>query len=270
MVAILNGMKILFAFFLTFFAKQIYAQDSAYLQYEKRSEILLNKVNSKIISAKETNELKTIAFGFQNYGQLIDDNYHDYTKSLKYINKAINLFIVLNDTLSQANNLKFKGYLLGMLNNYNEAKQEVRSAINLYKSKNSLMGVAVSQFDLSRVYEHEKKLDSAIYFSNTSLNFWKSINNSWRIFNVQTMLINLFIKSKQYENALKIQKQSDLLIDSKEIQSRDLADYYILLERLYKAIGKIDVADNYKQLYKFEMMDLTKKGNSFKSYYDPL
>lgn len=263
-------MKILVSIFLILFSKQIYAQNSAYIQYEKRSEILLEKVNAKIISDKEKVELRTIAFGFQNYGQQLDETYHDYTNSLKYINQAINLFIGLNDTLSQANNLKFKGYLLGMLNNFDEAKQEVRNAINLYESTKSLTGVAVSQFDLSRVYEQEKNLDSAIYFSNKSLNFWKSINNVWRIFNVQTMLVHLFTKSKQFENALEIQTQADLLIDSKGIRSRDLADYYILLERLYKAIGKVGEADNYKKLYKLKMEELTEQGQSFKSYYGTL
>ena len=269
-VAIIKSMKILVSIFLILFSKQIYAQNSAYIQYEKRSEILLEKVNAKIISDKEKVELRTIAFGFQNYGQQLDETYHDYTNSLKYINQAINLFIGLNDTLSQANNLKFKGYLLGMLNNFDEAKQEVRNAINLYESTKSLTGVAVSQFDLSRVYEQEKNLDSAIYFSNKSLNFWKSINNVWRIFNVQTMLVHLFTKSKQFENALEIQTQADLLIDSKGIRSRDLADYYILLERLYKAIGKVGEADNYKKLYKLKMEELTEQGQSFKSYYGTL
>lgn len=247
-----------------------FAQDSTYAQYEKRSELLIDKINTKTISEAETKELKAIAYGFQNHGQLLDDEQHDYPQSLEFTNKAIRMFVALSDTLSEANNRKFKAYLLGMLGNYKEAKQEAGMAISLYQSKNSSTGVAVSMFDLSRVYDQEKVLDSAIFFSNASLGLWKPINNSFRIFSVEMMLIHLYTKSKQYENALAIQKEAALLINDKNIQSRELADYYLVLQRLYTAINKTTEAAKYKQLHLQKIKELEEEGKSFRSYYGTL
>ncbi len=61
-----------------------------------------------------------------------------------------------------------------MMGDYSEAKIEAWPAIHLYALKNVQTGVAVAKFDLSRVYDHENKLDSAIYFCNASLNFWET------------------------------------------------------------------------------------------------
>lgn len=130
---------------------------------------LLKKANAKIMTSDERKELKKIAFALQNFGQNLDELKHDYKGSLKYINEAIMLFDSMDDTLSVANNKKFKGYLLGRLDNFTEAKIEIDESIRLFKLKKADWGVAVSQFDLSRVYEFKNKLDSAIYYSNTAL-----------------------------------------------------------------------------------------------------
>ena len=86
------------------------------------SEFLLNKLRSKTITDAERKELKTIAFGLQNQGQSLDESKHDYAASLTFINKAITIFILLGDTLNEANNRKFKGYLLGRFDKFVEGK----------------------------------------------------------------------------------------------------------------------------------------------------
>lgn len=58
------------------------------------------------------------------------------------------------------------------LANFSDAKKEVEIAINLYGRKKPGFGIAVSRFDLARIYEHEHKLDSAIYYCDTALIFW--------------------------------------------------------------------------------------------------
>ncbi len=91
-------MKMLITIFFIFLIIEINAQDSLYNKVEQRCGGLLNKLKSKKIEVNEKNELRTYAFGFQNYGQLLEENNHDYIKSLTYIDKAITLCIVLKDT----------------------------------------------------------------------------------------------------------------------------------------------------------------------------
>jgi hypothetical protein len=267
LVAILKNIKIIIQLLLAFTSMQICAQDSAYIKYENISKQLLLKIKSNTINEVEEKELKQIALGFQNYGQLIDETDHDYNKSLEYINKAIVLFVALKDTLSEANNRKFKGYLLGMLSIYAQAKDEIKVALDLYSLKKFPAGIAVSQFDLSRVYDQENKIDSSIYYCKTSLAYWKSIDRVSRIVNVQNMLIYLLIKKKGYKSAILIQKESESLINNNNLYWLDIIDFYFVSMQLYKASKETNSATLYHHLYQIKLNDLTKEGTDFKSYY---
>ena len=259
-------MRILISFFGVLFGQFLYAQDSTLLKYERRSDTLVAKLKLQEISDEEKKELKVIAYGIQNYGQYLEDSKGDYVASLIYTNKAIDLFIYLDDTLSQANNRKFKGYLLGMQKDYVAAKNETLLAIKLYNSKNNFPGIAVSEFDLSRVYDQERKFDTAIYFCNKSLDFWKIKSNTWRILNVQTMLIYLLTRSHQYEKAISNQKECEKFINDKEINPRDQSDFYFVLVQLYKSMGKPDL----EKSYQLKLTEAKSKAETFTSYYKAL
>ena len=134
----------------------------------------------------------------------------------------------MKDTLNVANNKKFKGYLLGRFGKFSEAKAEIQVAIDLFRLKNKDWGVAVSQFDLSRVYEFENKTDSAIYYSNISLSYWKSKGDNGRILGINNMLMNLLLKSKQLEKAVVIQKESEMLATNPELHWQGIIDFYLV------------------------------------------
>ena len=146
-----------------------------------RTDLLLQKLKSKTITVAERKELQNIAYDIQNRGQLLDEVRHDYSASLALITKAITIFNSLGDTLNIANNRKFKGYLLGRFGKFTEGKAQIHEAINLYQLKNAGWGIAVSQFDLSRVFEFENKLDSALFYCKSALRYWKAKEDSERI-----------------------------------------------------------------------------------------
>ncbi|MFT3912069.1 MAG: hypothetical protein QM737_21770 [Ferruginibacter sp.] len=257
--------KKLLIFFLIFFTGKLFAQDAAtLLKYERRSDTLVMKLKSKAISDEEKKELKNIAYGIQNHGQLLADQLGEYATSLKYIDKAIELFISLEDTVSEANNRKFKAFELGMLGYYPAAKAEGKTAIRLYSIKNNPAGVAVSQLDLCRVYDQEQNLDSAIYFCKLSLNYWKSTTNNFRIFGMQMMLIHLFTASKQYDDAKLIQKDCEKFIGNKDIGPRELKDLYMVLIKLYKATNQNDQ----EKIYRQKLKEIENDAGQYKSYYE--
>ncbi len=231
------------------------------------SEYLLNKLRSGIITDSERKELKTLAFGLQNSGQSLDESKHDYTAALTLVSKAITIFNSLGDTLNEANNRKFKGYLLGRFDKFAEGKAEIWQAIKLFHLKNADWGVAVSQFDLSRLFEFENKLDSALFYCDIAISYWKGKGNSARIFLDQNMLINLLTKLNRLAEAKSAQSQSFKMAENPEQHWQGLLDFYMVSENLYKAAKEFKYADLYQKLYSNKISDLKKEGFTAISYF---
>lgn len=118
----------------------------------KRSEELLKKNIDNTINDKERNELRTHIYSIQNTGFNLIEGTHDNKNALVYIDKALSLWITVKDTLNEANNRKYRGFLLGKLNRFGEGKADIKKAIYLYKLKKKDYGVAVSHFDFSKLY----------------------------------------------------------------------------------------------------------------------
>lgn len=231
------------------------------------SEFLLNKLRSNTITDPERKQLKTFAFDLQNRGQSLDESKHDYAASLILVNKAIIIFNALNDTLNEANNRKFKGYLLGRFNKFAEGKVEIQQAIYLFQLKKADWGVAVSQFDLSRLFEFENKLDSALFYCNIAISYWKANGNAARIFLNQNMLINLLTKLNRLAEAKILQTESTKMAENPKEHWQGLLDFYIVSENLYKAAKEFKSADVYKKLYEKKVLDLKIEGITAASYF---
>jgi hypothetical protein len=238
------------------------------LAQEDSSNILLNKLLAGTITETERKTLKTLAFAIQNNGQMLEEYKHDYTASLAQINKAISLFTALEDTLSVANNRKFKGYLLARFGKFKAGKQEIQQAISLFTSKNADWGVAVSQFDLSRLYDIEGRTDSALYYVNISLDYWKLMENASRCFLNQNMLIHLLTKTKQWQEAKLAQAASARMAEDPEEHWQGVIDFYIVSEKLFRAAGERKTAVLYQELYAKKMRELKNNGITAHSYFE--
>lgn len=229
---------------------------------------LITRLKKTAITAAEKKALRAFAFDIQNRGQRLDESGQDYKKALQLTDSAIYLFKCLQDTLSEANNRKFKGYLLGRFGKYAEGKMEIRKAIQLFQLKQADWGVAVSQFDLSRLYEFQNKLDSALHYCNVAIAYWKRKGNLQRVFLDQNMLINLLTKTNEITRAQKVQFESQKISDSIKPQWQGLLDFYIVSENLYKATNEINAANNYHRLYSKLVEALKKSGIHANSYFN--
>lgn len=232
------------------------------------TDLLLQKLKSKTITVAERKELKNIDYGIQNRGQLLDESKHDYSASLMFINQAITMFNLLGDTLNVANNKKFKGYLLGRFGKFAEGKAEINDAINLFQLKNADWGIAVSQFDLSRLFELDNKLDSALFYCKIALGYWKAKGDSSRIFLNQNLLINLLTKSKELAKAKLLQIESTKMAENSELHWQGLLDFYVTSENLYKAAKKLKSANHFQKLYTKKILELKKEGITASSYFE--
>lgn len=147
-----------------------YADDSA---TNKNIHLLLEKFAGGTMDSSERVQITTLTYAIQNKGFGYIANNNDYERSLMEIDRAILVWSTLRDTPNEANMLKYRGYLLGKLRRFAEGKQEIEKAIHLFTLKNRMTGVAVSQFDLSLLYDMQSNTDSALHYALLALNFWK-------------------------------------------------------------------------------------------------
>ncbi|MEO6670707.1 MAG: hypothetical protein ABIN36_14595 [Ferruginibacter sp.] len=249
-----------------FFSLALFAQDSTRILTNLKINSLLSKIYDNSIVPKEKDELKQLTYLIQNNGFTLEEISHDYQNSLLDIEKSLSIWIAMKDTLNEANNRKFRGYLLGHLKRFSEAKQEINQAINLFKTKNRLFGIAVSESDLSKVYEMESNLDSAIFFASSASSYWRDKEDTFRIISNNIQLMNLFNKSKRYIEAEKLQFLTKHMINE-NLHWRPLIDFYFVSGQLFSNLHKKKLHRFYKKLYTHKLKELRKGGTTIISYY---
>ncbi|MEO5591915.1 MAG: hypothetical protein ABIR15_09075 [Chitinophagaceae bacterium] len=233
-----------------------------------RTNDLLEKAKQHVITDIEKRELAADARYFQNKGFEFDEMQNDYRKAFEQTEKAIIIYVALKDSVNEANLLKYKGFLLGHLGHYNEGKKEIYKAAVLFGVKGRAYGIAVSQFDLSRVYEFESILDSAIYFAIQALYYWKPEADTFRILTISNQLINLWIKSDNLNQAKKVHVAIEPLLEKNDIHWMPLLDYYFLSARLFESLKIKEACGKYEKLYTDKIYKLKQKNITAKSRYD--
>lgn len=245
----------------------VFAQNN-YVIDEKKADLLLEKVKQQQASAEEKKELQDIAITIQNKGQDMDERRFQYKKNMASLDRAIELFTALNDTLNIANNRKFKGYLLGRFEKFSDAKKEIKASIELYRLANMNAGVAVSQFDLARIFEFENKLDSALYYARLARNFWASQNVDLRVLIINNMEVSLLLKQSQPERAKTVQQTSEQLIKRPQMHWQAVVDFYFTSMLVYRTLNDVGTAGSYQQLYLAKLDELKTQGIMARSYYE--
>lgn len=237
---------------------------------EKETDSLLDKVRLHQSTEEGRKALLEIAIAIQNNGQRLDEELHDYKKSLQTIDKAITLYDALNDTLNLAFNKKYKGHLLLRLGKIPQAKAEIRTAINLYRLKNTGPAIASSQFDLARIFEFENKTDSAIYYADVSRSYWKAHDDNLQILVINNMMVYHLLQLNQTERAASVYHESQLLLAKQPPHWQPVLDFYFTSMLLFKQTNDATNASHYRDLYADKLADLRKEGITARSYYEML
>jgi len=104
----------------------------------------------------------------------------------------------------------------------------------------------------SNVYDNESKFDSAVYFANSALRYWKTQGDTFRILS---------------NKAEKIQKESEKLNIKKGLPWQQLIDFYFLSYTLFEKTNNNSEAIKYKNLYSEKIDSLKKEGKDVTSGY---
>jgi hypothetical protein len=227
------------------------------LPKNNRLSILLDSFSNNKLKDQQYAELKNIIYAIQNRGFIFEERSRDYNHSLLYIDSALKIWVRLADTLNEANLRKFRGMVLGHLNRFEEGKMEISRAIYLFGLRNRKNGIAVSQFDMSKVYELEGKIDSAILYVQWARAFWVTEGDSSRIMDNDLQLFNLYIKLPDLKRAQILQTEAEKLIIHSAQPAISRIDFYFLSQRLFEKLANKELQSKYNKKYK----NLAKKEN---------
>lgn len=222
--------------------------------------VIINKDISRKDSIKLTLEIQNKSFVF-------DENGGDIDSSIYYAELALKNWLALSDTVNEANNRKYLGYLYGKKGFYEKGKTEIFKAISLFSLKSYEAGVAVSNFDLSKVYGFEKKYDTALLYIDKALNYWQQKADTFRILTNNNQKLFLLIQTKNYEDAKLLQQKSEKLLVKKKLHWRPVVDFYYLSIELYEKMKNKSVRNNYERLYTVKIKELERKGLNVVKFY---
>lgn len=237
-------------------------RDSLYVKYNVGISLLqdsLSEVNRKLL-------IKTV-FNIQNEAFLLEEQQHDYGRALAGIELAITFWKKLQKETEVANLLKYRGMLLGHLDQFDEAKSSIAKAIDIYASHKMDFGIAVSQFDLGMVYEQEQRIDSAVFWTHNALQYWTTVLDTGRILTLHIQLINLFIQDSQLNKALFIQSSSDTFVRAQEHWYPKL-NYYFISKKLFSLTGDKIKFNKYNELYTDLVSRLTMEGKPARTRFE--
>jgi tetratricopeptide (TPR) repeat protein len=220
--------------------------------------------NNKDFSRKDSIRL---TFELQNKSFILDENGGDIDSSIFYAELALSSWISLRDTVNEANNRKYLGYLYGKKSYYEKGKSEIFKAISLFGLKNNESGVAVSYFDLSKVYGYEKRYDSALLYIDKALDYWQQKADTFRILTNNNQKLYMLIQTKNYKEAKSLQQESEKLLVKKKLHWRPVVDYYYLSIQLNKKIDDKNARKFYERLYSAKVKDLESKGLKLVKFY---
>ena len=210
-------------------------------------------------SPDKTKEINSCIYEIQNEGFFLDEEKCKYDSSKIQIEKALSLWQHINDTANQANLLKYLGYLNGRLGYFHLGKIQISKAIELFTSKNMDYGVAVSWFDLAKVYEFENKIDSALFFTTKALDYWKQKSNGKRIFGLNNYLIHLLAKGKKSKYIDTLIRKNSLYLLKEKIYWREELDYYFTAFKLFEKTKEKENKKRFLSLYLLKMSELKKE-----------
>ncbi|MEO6584128.1 MAG: hypothetical protein ABIO05_07375 [Ferruginibacter sp.] len=244
----------------TLSGKNVYSQSSF---CTKKIDSIL-KTPTGVISVEHKKQIRDCVYELQNIGFLLDEIECKYDSARIKLESALKVWQHINDTLNQANLLKFLGYLNGRLQNFQIGKSQIGRAIELYNSKKDSFGVAVSYFNLSRINEFENELDSAVLFAEKAKAFWQHKNNPGRLMILNNQLINLKIKQKKRTPIGYLINENTVYLKSGIYWQQQL-DFYFLSEQYFTKMGNREKKAKYAALYSNKIESLAEE-NSQTSY----
>ncbi len=193
--------------------------------YQKQAFALFQKVN----------EQKQAAMCLHSIGFAYEEQLKDVKSASGYISQAIELHKAQKDTMELANMEKYLGMLDGRLGQYAEGKQQVRSAIAHFKMLGYKSGIAVSYFDLAKIFTEQKAYDSALHYLTVSKKYWAGAGATGRVFNINNELLKVNTLAARYNDAHNLLLENEKILYNTNVYYTDKLMYFKNSSSYYNA-----------------------------------
>ncbi|SDR78354.1 Tetratricopeptide repeat-containing protein [Polaribacter sp. KT25b] len=213
-----------------------YSKNVSKSEYFLREALLLCKDKNAII---EGDVLHKLGFIEKNKGNL--------STSLRYFNRAKDIFEKTNDTERYASIFFDIGYLYRYKNQMNKEFEFYKKGLELSVGQDELI-LGKGYLHLGNYYTRLQKLDSSIYYYDKALEVFKKLNRDDRVYNVYNNIANTYYKQGEYNKIINIRtlvlkfakKESNQLLVS--VNYHNIAAAYSKMKEYNKALKYLDSA----------------------------
>lgn len=228
--------------------------------YEKNPEKCIALLDNAAKLYEKLSNKKQQAYCYQNIAFAYHEKLDNIDSAISYIEKAIPIWIEIQDSINQANIFKYLGMLQGKKGEYANGINTIQKAISLFDSCNFQSGIAVSYFDLALLYDNANQIDSSIYYFEKNKSYFETKQDTFRVFLVNNKIFKSYLKNENYSSASEIYKSNLTLENSSRVYWQHLIDYYRISMKYFKLVDNSELYDLNQEKYKQLSATLTEKG----------
>lgn len=231
----------------------------AYTYYDTNPTKSIEYNDSAIQIYKQFDDNRNLALCYQNVCFAYYEKLDNPKEAQSFAIKSIDSWHLEQDTLAEANMIKYLGLVQGDLGLFSEAKSNIKKAIFLFDTKGFKAGVAVSNHNLGLIYKQEGKMDSCIYYLNLNKRFFASMNQYKRVFGVNNELLECYLQLNNLDEAEKIFNSNKEIFNEYQIYWQDQISFYRISKSYFERTGNKELLEFYHKKYTYLKDSLSKQ-----------
>jgi len=253
-------------FILTFYGQETKISEADSLRnigtsfYETNPEKCIKLLENAANLYERLEQKKQQAYCYQNIAFAFNEKLDNIDSSIKYIEKAIPIWIEIQDPINHANILKYLGMLQGLKGQYVNGIETIQLAIALFEKGNFKAGIAVSYFDLAVLYQNSNQIDSSNLYLGKNKAYFETKMDTGRIFAANNKLFENSLKIKDYGTASEIYEYNLKLEKSNRVYWQQLIDYYRISMKYFKLVDNSEFYSLNQEKYRQLSEKLTQQG----------
>lgn len=130
--------------------------------------------------AADSNFIKS-GMMFLNVANIYEEYVPNKDSAVYYAKRSMDIYEKENDSMQMANLYKYYGYLIGINGHPAEGETYIQKAITIYQGKGFEEGIAVSHFNLARIYIQTKDFEKADSLLDLAKPVWIETNDTSRL-----------------------------------------------------------------------------------------
>jgi serine phosphatase RsbU (regulator of sigma subunit) len=181
-----------------------------------------------------------------------------HQQSVDYFKKGLSIARQHNDTFNMANITARIGGEFNYLSLYDSALIYNLEGLRLFRLIKHKRGIGATLVNLSTTYGYMGKTDKSIETTKEAIVIRTELGDNYAITILKNNLTESYIDKKEYQKALEIAKEAEILC-LKQNEKDLINQNYNLQARIYSRLG------NYEQAYKYANRSLLLKDSIYKS-----